>query len=360
MRQERVELWSAGSFATAPTAWRADHLPVDAPRHLTRRVVAPSSPAQARGADDATIDALSTVEGRLALQDQDGLSGEVLLPDPALSDALVGNGDVVLQREGIAAYNDWMAGLQAGAPDRFVAVGQIPTTGLDDALAALERARLAGLRAVSLATLPAGPDTTPLDGDEFWRAAGADTVVVLGPTFGGATFASRVEPRVAAGRPAAHIATLTRLALTGIWDDEPDLRLVIAGVDAGWIPYVLEAADTNYMRTRASRPADLRQDDAMPSDYVRRHTFATFGEDRFAALSTRYFGPHHLMWSASVPTPLSNWPNDEQQAGRVTEGLDTETRRRLLGATCRRVFRVPGSTPFTEVELADFDRAVLV
>ena len=95
---------------------------------------------------------------------------------------------------------------------------------------------------------------------------------------------------------------LTRLALTGIWDDVPDLRLVIAGVDAGWIPYVLEAADTNYLRTSASRPVDLRREDALPSDYVRRHVFATFGEDRFAALSTRYFGPHHLLWSAALPT----------------------------------------------------------
>lgn len=153
---------------------------------------------------------------------------------------------------------------------------------------------------------------------------------------------------------------LTRLALTGIWDDIPDLRLVIAGVDAGWIPYVLEAADTNYMRIRASRPVDLRREDALPSDYVRRHAYATFGEDRFAALTTRYFGVHHLMWSASAPTSLSNWPNDEQQAAQVTEGLPRDDRARLLGENCRRAFRVAGAAPFREDELSDFERTVLV
>ena len=207
---------------------------------------------------------------------------------------------------------------------------------------------------------PAGAGTTPADGDEFWRQAGDRTVVVLGPAWGGVTFAGRAAPKVAAGRPSSHVAMLTRLALTGIWDDVPELRMLIAGVDAGWIPYVLEAADTNYMRTAASRPVDLRREDALPSDYVRRHVFATFGEDRIAALSTRYFGPHHLLWSAALPTRSSRWPNDEEQAARVTAGLPTETRRLLLGDNCRRVFRLDGVEDFSDAQLADFDRAVLV
>jgi predicted TIM-barrel fold metal-dependent hydrolase len=358
MKQERVDLWSAASYATTPEALRAEHLPADAPRHLSSRLLDrfPGKPSDVA----ETVATLATAAGRIACQDQDGLAGEVLLPDPALFDTILGVDDPGRQRGAIGAYNLWAAELQAAAPDRIVSVGQIPTTGLDDALAALAEGRAEGLRAVSLTSLPAGPDTTPLDGDEFWRAAGGETVVVLGPTFGGSTFARRVEPRVAAGRPSPHIATLTRLALTGVWDDVPDLRIVVAGVDAGWIPYVLEAADTNYLRTRASRPVNLRREDDLPSDYVRRHVFATFGEDRFAALSAGYFGPHHLMWSASVPTSLSEWPNDEQQAARVTAGLDTETRRRLLGANCRRAFRLPGADDFTEGELADFERAVLV
>jgi predicted TIM-barrel fold metal-dependent hydrolase len=360
MKQERVDLWSAASYATAPAALRAEHLPADAPLHLSPRLLERFPVVTTTPDVEATAAELATAEGRVACQDKDGLAGEVLLPDPALLDALLLAEDPGRQRDGIAAYNRWAGALQADAPERIVAVGQIPTTGLDDALAALADARAAGLRAVSVSEPPAGPGTAPLDGDEFWRAAGAETVVVLGPTYAGRAFARRVEPHVAAGRAAPHIATLTRLALTGIWDDVPDLRVVVAGVDAGWIPYVLEAADTKYMRTQASRPVDLRRENALPSDYVRRHVFATFGEDRFAALSTRYFGPHHLLWSAAVPTSLSNWPNDEQQAARVTEGLDTETRRRLLGANCRRLFRLPGAEPFSEDELADFERAVLV
>jgi predicted TIM-barrel fold metal-dependent hydrolase len=359
VKQERVDLWSAASFATAPAAVAAEHLPPGATRYLAPRLVARLTDGAAGGEADA-VEILASPEGRLLAQDHDGLAGEVLLPDPALLDALLATDDDGRQRAGVAAYNTWAESLQAAAPERLVAVAQIPTTGLDDALAALGAAQAVGVRAVSLWQPPAGAGTTPADGDEFWRLAGNRTVVVLGPTYGGPTFASQAAPAVAAGRPSPHIAMLTRLALTGIWDDVPDLRLVIAGVDAGWVPYVLEAADTNYLRTSASRPVDLRREDALPSDYVRRHVFATFAEDRFAALSTRYFGPHHLLWSAALPTTFSNWPNDEEQAARVTAGLSSEERRLLLGANCRRVFRLEGVDDFLEAELSDFDRAVLV
>lgn len=356
--QQRVDLWSAASFATAPTALVAEHLPAGAARHLAPRLV--ERLTGGTGGESEAADLLSTPDGRRRAQDLDGLAGEVLLPDPALLDALLATDDAGRHLAGVAAYNAWVETLQVAVSDRLVVVAQIPTTGLDDALAALGAAQDAGLRAVSLSQPPAGAGTTPLDGDDFWRRAGDRTVVVLAPTYGGPTFEARAAPSVAAGRPSPHVAMLTRLALTGIWDDVPDLRLVIAGVDAGWIPYVLEAADTNYMRTSSSRPVDLRRADALPSDYVRRHVFATFGDDRFAALSTRYFGPHHLLWSAALPTMFSNWPNDEEQAARVTAGLSTDQRRLLLGDNCRRVFRLDGIEAFRDEELSDFDRAVLV
>ena len=44
----------------------------------------------------------------------------------------------------------------------------------------------------------------------------------------------------------------------------------------------------------------------------------------------------------------------------MTAGLSTEQRRLLLGANCRRVFRLEGVEDFLEAELSDFDRAVLV
>ena len=360
MKQQRVDLWSAASYAVSPPQLREEHGAPAAPDHLLPRLARGVLRGATSPTDLDVARSLATTEGRLACQDQDGLAGEVLLPDPDLVEHLLDTGDPGLERAGCEAHNQWSAVLQAGAPDRIVAVGQIPTTGLDDAMAALEQAQSLGLRAVALAQPPAGPGTTPADGDDFWRRAADRTVVVLGSQYGGGSFTARVQPAVGAGRPAPHVAFLTRLALTGIWDDVPDLRVVIAGVNAGWIPYVLQAADTNYLRTRASRPVNLRQEDALPSEYVRRHTFATFGDDRAAALATSYFGVAHLLWSAATPTALSAWPNDEEQAARLTMGLTTEIRRAVLGENCRRVFRIEGVSDFTDAELDDFEHPVLV
>ena len=188
MKQERVDLWSAASFAIAPAAVSAEHVAAGATRHLAPRLVARLTGGTGSEAD--AVEILATSEGRLLAQDHDGLAGAVLLPDPALLDALLVTDDVGRQRAGVEVYNTWAASLQEAAPHRLVAVAQIPTTGLDDALAVLGAAQAAGIRAVSLSQPPAGAGTTPADGADFWRLAGDRTVVVLGPTYGGPTFAA--------------------------------------------------------------------------------------------------------------------------------------------------------------------------
>ncbi len=150
MKQERVDLWSAASFAAAPAAVTADHLPAGTARFVAPRLAGRLTGAAPDEAEAEAVEILATAEGRLRAQDLDGLAGEVLLPDPALLDALLATDDAGRQRAGIEAYNAWAATLQAKAPHRLVAVAQIPTTGLDDALEALGAAQAAGVRAVSL------------------------------------------------------------------------------------------------------------------------------------------------------------------------------------------------------------------
>jgi predicted TIM-barrel fold metal-dependent hydrolase len=356
MKQQRVELWSAASFACAPSSLRS--AANAAPYPISSRV--DSALARLLGTQSSVLDVLSTTTGRIALQDGGGLNGEVLLPDPAITDAMMRTTDAAAQRTIASAYNDWVAQHQAGASHRIIAVGLIPTSGIDDAESALGQCQSLGLAGVSLVHLPAGEGSGPGESEDFFRQASNRTVIVLGPHYGGFLYADRVAPRVAAGRPSPQTGILLRLALTGLLDDEPDLRFVIAGVDAGWIPFELAKADTNYLRTRATRSTGLRREDALPSEYVREHTFATFSEDRAGATATDYFGESHLMWSTAAPTSLSAWPDDEEQSARLTYGMSTDLRRVLLGENCRRVFRHDGVASFTAEELGAFQRPVLV
>ena len=47
-------------------------------------------------------------------------------------------------------YNDWIAEFQAYAPERFICNGTLPNTGIDDALAELQRCAELGLKTVQL------------------------------------------------------------------------------------------------------------------------------------------------------------------------------------------------------------------
>ena len=76
MKQERVDLWSAASFATAPAAVVADHLESGTTRHLAPRLV--ERLTGGTGGECEAAELLSTVSGRHRAQDLDGLSGREL------------------------------------------------------------------------------------------------------------------------------------------------------------------------------------------------------------------------------------------------------------------------------------------
>lgn len=334
-----VGIWSAGSYAVVPES--ASWLP-----H-------PLSWERDGGIDDSR---LADSGYRLSAQVRGGLGGEVLHPHPQLVEAArqaTPDAAVALA----TAYNEWLASFVADAPDRYVGVGMIPATGLDDALDALGRCQQLGLPGISLDQPPAGPGTTPADAGEFWAASEGRTVVCLGRDFGGAP--TSTEPRVGAGRASDTGGFLVRMAFAGVVDDHPGTRVLLVNQEAGWLPYLLEGADTNYMRTAASRPVDLGDPDALPSEYVRRITWTTIREDRFSVVHRGFLGEFHLCYSAALPSPGCRWPDDEEAAARLCEGLPDDARGRLVSENCRRLFGVGGLTPFSREEIDDFQHPVV-
>ncbi|HVU73937.1 MAG TPA: hypothetical protein VHE83_13310 [Mycobacteriales bacterium] len=362
-------LWSAGSLAVPPAdlfaetggpalrvteagpQWVAGD--VAAPLHLAPRLLV-GGPGRADHAE--VLERLATLEGRRAVQVADGLAGEVLHPDPALLTALAASSDVLASAR---AFNAWIAAFADSSEGAVAGVGIIPATGLDDALRVLAECHQAGLRGVTLTHPPAGPGTAP--GGEalaFWTlAAEQGTVVCVNAAFGGAPLVD--GPVVAPGRPAAVAGFLPRLAFAGVLDQVAGLRLLCVNLEAGWLPYVLESTDTNYLRTAGTRTFQLPDPDALPSEYLRRVLWCTFSEDRFAVLHRAFFGEHHLLWSGALPSDVSSWPDDEQAGHRMCAGLDDAAVARLLGDTCRRLFRLHGAAPLTGEEVEAFARPVL-
>ena len=78
--------------------------------------------------------------------------------------------------------------------------------------------------------------------------------------------------------------------------------------------------------------------DAVPSEYLRKHTWFTFHQDRPAVKNRHRLGGAHLMWASHFPYEDSNFPDSRQQAMRVTDEMPADERHACWPATS------PGST----------------
>jgi predicted TIM-barrel fold metal-dependent hydrolase len=149
------------------------------------------------------------------------------------------------------------------------------------------------------------------------------------------------------------------MVAAGLFDRYENLRVVMAHGDAGWVFHWLEFRDINYVRHRHLDEYKLKNPDAVPSDYVRRHFWFTFNQDRSAVKNRYKIGLAHLMWSSHFPLDSANWPDDRQQAMRVTEELPADDRRALLARNVARLYKLPGNEDdFSTAELESFEQLV--
>ncbi len=121
----------------------------------------------------------------------------------------------------------------------------------------------------------------------------------------------------------------------------------------------MEFFDINYVRHKHLAEYALQNPDAVPSDYIRKHAWFTFHQDRPAVKNRHRLGGAHLMWGSHFPYEDSNWPDNRQQAMRVTDAAPADERHSLLAGNVARLYRLPGfEKGFTEDEITSFEQLV--
>jgi predicted TIM-barrel fold metal-dependent hydrolase len=357
-RAPRLESWEGGS------AWMIDG---------SEPVPLPASAASGSGyrlpADAATrpiafaevLPALYDPAERLKAQDADSVDAEILYPSPGLWDAIKFSDDAELQLACARAYNDWIAEFSAHRPDRLIGLGRLPSTGVEDARQELLRCvEQLGLRGAVLDGWPSGSSTAANPDDEpFWETANGLGVPISVHYAFGPVAETAAPAGIAPGLrpPMADIAL--PMASGRLFDRYPDLRLVFAHGDAGWCLHWLEFHDINYVRHKHLNEYALEDPEAVPSDYIRRHFWFTFSQDRTAVKNRRLIGPAHLMWASHFPLDTADWPDDRQQAMRITEEVPDDVRQALLADNAARLYELPGhEAGFPEIELSSFEPLV--
>ncbi len=247
----------------------------------------------------------------------------------------------------VRAYNDWMVEEWcAESSGRLVPLCLVPLWDAGLAAAEVERNAERGVRAVCFSEIPPFlglPSVHDPDGywDPFFAAcAGTGTVVCMH------IGSSSKMPSTSADAPPAVGSTLTHTNATfslvdylfsGVLVRFPELCLAYSEGQVGWIPYILERADTVWLENRAwGGVADKVPEP--PSSYFHRQVYGCFFDDAHGLRSVEEIGVDNITYESDYPHSDSTWPRTREVAERQMAHLDDEARRKIVRGNAIRLF----------------------
>lgn len=280
---------------------------------------------------------------RLDAMDESGVVAEVLFPSPRIQNAIADNRDAGFQQACVSAYNDWLSEWCSHDPKRLIGVMMMPATGIDAALEELERAQqLPGLKGVLISRYPAGGLDLTREDDAFWaRCAEAGQPVHFHVGISGSQsgipakalgFANAFTGAMRFFDPPVRIA---EMIYTQLFDRFPDLSVVFAEVDVGWVPYVMEQLDDRYARQNPALRLELAK---KPSEYFSENLFYTIVKDRFGLKNRHAVGVSRILWSSDFPHATCDFPDYDRAADVDFEGVPADERERILLGNARALY----------------------
>ncbi len=306
--------------------------------------VAAGRPLKVKGGSYWEPDGVTSVPGtgdaaqRLREQDLDGVDAEVLYPPVFISRFIENIEDREAYVAMVRAYNDFLAeDYCAVAPDRLIGNAIIPSSGIEDAIGELKRAKSIGLRSVTMASFPNGSGSPAPEDDAFWEAA-----LEMGmPLTAHATMGERGNPLLAASARGTFdlqtsmvsrtmpppVLCIVRMVLSGVLDRLPELRIYLAETNASWIPNVLYMIDDSYSIFRHWYGADLAM---APSEYAWRHFSFGIVRDPLALRMRDLLHLDHIMWGSDMPHSVSSYPESRRWLEDIFSGCTPEERHQVL------------------------------
>jgi uncharacterized protein len=303
-----------------------------------------------------------SAEQRCKEQDMDGIDAEVMYTHPIYPRFWRGIKDDEPYKAMFWAYNDWLGTEYcAYAPDRLLAMGVLPDTGVADAIAEMEHCAQVGLKGVALYRFPNGKNYPMPEDDAFWEAALAMNMPITTHTNGGTTRFDRDESPyppgkgIVLGRDPINImcrfcgdtATVPiQLALAGVFDRFPNLRIYHAETQAGWVPFALFQIDDNYARERFKMERNLGIPPlARPlSQYIRDHALWGFMRDLVGVQRRHEIGVNNIIWGNDFAHAQGDWPESMEVIDEMMEGVPADERHRMLVGNVVDFFHLNGDS----------------
>ena len=278
-------------------------------------------------------------EARLADQDRDGVSAEVLYPTVGM--LLCNHPDFDFKHACFAAYNRWIAEYSGAHPERLLGIGQTAMRSVEDGIADLESIKALGLRGVMLPGNPAGADYDDARWAPFYEAAvGLQLPLsfhILTSTQDQArTRGPKLNSFMSIIRGCQDI--LGTFVFGGVFERHPGLRVVSVEADAGWVPHYMYRMDHAYSRHRYWLPSGTLT--KMPSEYFREHVYTTFQDDWTAFQVKDLCNIRRLLWANDFPHSDSTWPKSQAVLAKHAASLSESERDLVLHDYVAYLYRI--------------------
>lgn len=125
------------------------------------------------------------------------------------------------------------------------------------------------------------------------------------------------------------LASLSDWLWSGKMIQFPNLKLAYSEGQIGWIPYVLERADTvwdlheGWMHSKELVPEP-------PSTYYYGRVFGCFTADRHGLQSLAEVGPDNICFEVDYPHTGTTWPSSVPYVEKLLTGFDDEVAYKVL------------------------------
>jgi predicted TIM-barrel fold metal-dependent hydrolase len=232
----------------------------------------------------------------------------------------------------VEAYNDWMVDEWcAGSNGRLIPLCLVPLWDPQLAAAEVRRNAARGVRAACFSELPPWlglPSIHSGHWDPFFAAC-SETGTVLTMHIGSGTKTLSSSPDAPDAVQATAIFANSALSMidflySGVLVRYPDLKLLYAEAQIGWIPYVLERVDDVWETHRGWSNSQTNVPEP-PSSYYYRQIVGCFFKDGVGVDNLDRVGRRNIVFETDYPHQDGTWPNTHEVAKKLFGHLDDDT-----------------------------------
>jgi uncharacterized protein len=315
----------------------------------------PSHPHSLEEAAPAAIDA----KDRLAYMDQMGVYYQLLYPNILgfHSHVFLNQMDHALAAECVRAYNDWLSEFCSADPVRLIPMMMLPFWDIEASMVEMKRAHAMGHKGVLFAARYDKVGLPRLVDDHWEPLLSQAQEMGLSLNFHVGFLNSDEDLKGAVDQSKkldftresslvllGNAAGIAEVVLSGVCHRYPDLNFVSVENGAGWLPFLAESMDWQWLNVGAHKDYPDR---LLPSEYMWRQIYGMYWFEREAMRTSIDRLRDNLMFETDFPhaTSLSPGPASESLSPReVMEislgGLPEETVGKVLQHTATRLYHL--------------------